>query len=360
MSAGETRVRTLYALVLAARGRNSTYLQSRLLNEALAGPLGWRELTCSTQRVQDWGRLRRLRDSSEPVIYHFASFDPVAFLFARRAKTVFVYHNQTPARFFLHYRPRAALLAGVTNVQLRLFPKTMAWVAVSEFNRDRLRSFGFHRVEVCPCIVARGPGSRRHAKTETPSVLFVGRIDANKNCVELMAQVAAAAAVLGTRVVLRIVGDTKRRCAYGRTFERSLMEHSRGGALTVEWHRDPISNEALDSLYSSSWVYVSTSLHEGFGLPPCEAVLRGTPALYLSCGGTETVLEGQGEVPRAQRWLFADRLANLLRSERLRRELLAAQTARVENCTTPKVLERAIPLYSTLLGANSQRVVRTA
>jgi glycosyltransferase involved in cell wall biosynthesis len=344
------REKTIHALTLVDSGRNAVFLQAKLLNSILGSTFNVAAQIYATKGLDKWSSLREILSSQAPVIYHYASFDPYALLFARRQKSIFVYHNQTPARYYFRWRPQATLLVLITNMQLCLFPKDMQWVAVSEFNRQRLLEFGFKRVTVCPCIVTRKETDSTSDKTEEPSVLFVGRIAPNKNCIELLSQVSNAARSLHRRVTLRIVGDIESGCLYGKAFRKQILHHLSEPWLEIQWYTAIVSQEELDALYASSWVYVSTSLHEGFGLPVCEAIARGTPALYVECGGTESVLGRHGMVPRSESKRFWEYLAKLLESNSTREELLTAQKGYVSKYVAPAIEETIRSIYAPLIG----------
>ena len=88
------------------------------------------------------------------------------------------------------------------------------------------------------------------------------------------------------------------------------------------------------------------SRHEGFGAPPCQAISFGTPALFLECGGTESVLGRAGCVSREEgQNRFADRILELLANEEARAELLQEQSAAVRELSSGKVSQR---LYAIL------------
>jgi len=339
----------IYALTLVDSGRNAVYLQAKLLNSILGSTFNATTLIHSTKGLDKWSSLRELLLSQAPVIYHYASFDPYATPFARRPNTIFVYHNQTPAHYFFKWRPQAALLVFITDLQLCLFPKDMQWVAVSEFNRQRLLEFRFKKVTVCPCIVTRKETNSTSDKTKEPSVLFVGRIAPHKNCIELLSQVSKAAHILCHRVTLRIIGNVESGCLYGAAFKREIRRYVPDPWLDIQWYPVILSQEELDTLYTSSWLYVSMSLHEGFGLPVCEAIVRGTPALYLECGGTESILGEHGMVRLAEREQFWKYLVQLLESKSAREKLLNIQKSYALNYASPVIEKTIQSTYESLL-----------
>lgn len=62
-------------------------------------------------------------------------------------------------------------------------------------------------------------------------------------------------------------------------------------AQGVTYHSG-ISADALTRLYQRSWIYVSPSTYEGFGLPYVEALACGTPVVATSNPGSREILSG--------------------------------------------------------------------
>ena len=72
------------------------------------------------------------------------------------------------------------------------------------------------------------------------------------------------------------------------------------------------------------------SLHEGFGMPVCEAIAANTPALYIECGGTETALEGEGMVLKKDMEIYWIKVLELLSDQNKLYLLLINQRKHVE------------------------------
>lgn len=338
----------LHALTGVTSGRNSVFLQASLLNAVLRTSFDIVTNIHGTKWVKPT-LLRPLISPQAPIVCHYGSFDPIVFALAQRPKTIFVYHNHTPLRFYWKWEPKVALLDLMTEAQLRLMSKNVHWVAVSEYNQQCLRKLGFRLVDVCPCVVTASQTDSLPDKTSDPSLLFVGRISPHKNCIELLSEVAKAASILRRKVTLRIVGDTKPGSLYGKAFQRMVSRLSSHRWLQIELHPAIISNDELDILYASSWLYVSASLHEGFGLPACEAVMRDTPALYLECGGQESVLGQQGMVRLSERKRFGNEAAQLLSDESERNRLLSEQKRYATRYVAPNVEDAIRVAYGPLI-----------
>jgi glycosyltransferase involved in cell wall biosynthesis len=288
-------------------------------------------------------------------LYHYGSFDPWAFPLAFRRHTFFVFHNVTPAKYLWKWNPLTALRAVAATVQLWLLPRKTAWVAVSRFNAEALHNKGFHNVARVPCAI---PALSRAEKTSQPSLLFVGRIVPNKNVLQLLdlySQLVSDWSADAPRLV--IVGSRRQGCRYGAAFQKRYAEVCR--SAPVIWHDEPLSTLELQRLYASSWLYVSASEHEGFGVPVMEAIAAGTPALYLPCGGTESVLEGVGCVRSAQDLVAA--VAAHLKDETKRTSLLAKQQEFASKITSSSIADALLNILdSTASGSQSVRALSAA
>ena len=101
-----------------------------------------------------------------------------------------------------------------------------------------------------------------------------------------------------------------------------------------------LTEEELSEMYSRCWIYITLSQHEGFGLPVCESINNGTPAIYTSCGGQECVLNNIGLVNESY---IAEEAASLLTDRTKLESLYTQQKKLVEHFTIPnydKELER--------------------
>lgn len=127
-------------------------------------------------------------------------------------------------------------------------------------------------------IVVAGPDLVRAPTTESSGAatsdfaLYVGTMLPHKN-VDVLVDcfVNGGEHVSGMPAGLVIVGPE-----HGDEVRRTMQRA--GGSDAVE-HRGFVSEQELDSLYSSARVVLFPSLFEGFGLPLIEAMARGTPVV---------------------------------------------------------------------------------
>lgn len=273
--------------------------------------------------------LQHVNKAEETVLLPYECFKPELLGFRKYKNVVFIYHNITPAHFFWNSEPLVGIKSVLGHLQLRLLRHfTMHWVAVSEYNRKELESYGYRNVLLCSNLLKSSEAEGE--KTSEPSVLYVGRIVQNKKCLELLRTAMKTAEILGHRVTLYVVGSGKKGSVYLRQFHEWIEAHA-GGLLNV-CLLNGLTEEELASMYHRSWLYMSLSQHEGFGLPVCESINNGTPAIYTRCGGQEQVLNNAGLVDEEGMSQYA---AELLSDKKKLSELYERQRHLVDAFTIP-------------------------
>lgn len=264
-----------------------------------------------------------LRHKENVVIWHFGAFDSMLFISFFMKNIIVVYHNITPARFFWRTQPLVGLKSIVGRLQLRLLPAHLHYIAVSPFNKEELLSMGKERVDFVPCYVREGSG-REGKKSKFPSLFFNGRLAENKGVEDLLGIVYDLSNSFPNKIMLFLKVDGELRGVYRRKYQENIDKLYRQKNVKVIIIKGPLSESQIDRLHQFSWIYVSASRHEGFGLPIFEAINNGTPALYTSCGGTESLLQGCGCVSADQKD-FSKQVLAMLTNPYLRQDLLDAQ-----------------------------------
>jgi glycosyltransferase involved in cell wall biosynthesis len=171
-------------------------------------------------------------------------------------------------------------------------------------------------------------------KSTQPTILFTGRIVENKNCIYLLEQISLAAERTNQHVVVIVVGSGDASRTYYRRFLEKVADVRKNPRMSIRWFDHGVDQPTLDKLFQEAWLYASASLHEGFGLPVFEAIARGTPAIYLPCGGTEVTLANCGLVPNGNDAL-ANEISKCIESPDYLNELYRVQRAIVEEYLVP-------------------------
>jgi glycosyltransferase involved in cell wall biosynthesis len=274
------------------------------------------------------------REVSSPqtvCLFHFSIGSAAGRLaFHAPDRLVVVYHNITPARFFLGFHPHLAGLCHHGRRELAAFaPRAELGLGDSEFNRRELEETGFRATGVLPIVLDVG----RYARTASPvlgrllddgrtNVLFVGRIIPNKRIDDLVRVFAALQRWVDPRSRLLLVGDYR---GFERYFDR-LQELVRELRLDEVVFTGQVDDDDLYACYRAAHVFLCLSEHEGFCVPLQEAMLFEVPVVAFDAGAVRETLGGGGILLRSKPPVeVAELVGRLRRDEALRQAVLATQ-----------------------------------
>ena len=176
-------------------------------------------------------------------------------------------------------------------------------------------------------VEAFGPGAR----TEKPSLLYLGRLKRYKHVDDLLDVVKA---VPGAH--LDIAGDGDQRAILeAQVGQRGLSER-----VTLHGHVDESTKAAL---LRRSWVNLSASTAEGWCLTIMEAAASGTPSAALAVGGIPEAIEHDrtGLLARDVDEL-ARQTRRLVEDDALRERMGAAALERAQGFTWDRTAERTL------------------
>jgi glycosyltransferase involved in cell wall biosynthesis len=273
---------------------------------------------------------------------------------------VAIYHNITPADFFLGFHPHLAGLCHHGRRELEAFaPRTALGLGDSEYNRRELEAAGFERTGVLPIVLdlARyhrpaSPVTRRLYDDDRTNILFVGRIIPNKRIEDLVRSFAAYQRWVEPRSRLLLVGDT-------RGFERYL---DRLQELVSELRVDEVvftgqvDDDELYACYRRADVFLCLSEHEGFCVPLQEAMHFGVPVAAYDAGAVRETLHGGGVLLRDKDPMeVAELLGRLATDGPLRQAVLATQERAMADIRSTDfgalLLERLRPVLEGEVGS---------
>ncbi len=226
----------------------------------------------------------------------------------------------------------------------------------TEFTRrDLARDLGLpeERIAVTPYGVSQrfaGAERPRRPVADPPLLLFPGAPNKRKN-LELVL-LAMARSPEGARLRQARLAISGAR-AESRPRYKALIE-SLGLTGRVEW-RGPIPDDAMPGLLAEADLVVYPSLYEGFGFPPLEAMLAGTPVVASNAGclpevlGDAALLVDPNDVKA-----FSDAVEAALTREELRCELVAKGKVRAAAYTWERCAALTAEVYRAAAGVNRQ------
>lgn len=332
-------MKQLYVYLNNCNPYNSIYQQTKLLIERLESIYGINILVLSRKDLT-----QHLNKEDRLILFPYESMktELLSPLF-RFQNVVFIYHNITPARFFWRTEPLVAIRSIAGRIQLRYLKyRTNKWLAVSKYNKQELEKMGFQNVVLCSNLIKRSVSSGE--KTLEPSLLYVGRIVQNKRCMELLNIAKNIAERTDQPISLYIVGSGKQGTTYLNEFNNWIKSHV-SDKLKIYW-LNGLSEEELSELYHHCWLYITLSQHEGFGLPVCESINNGTPAIYTKCGGQEEVLNSIGLTEEKD---MVEKAFNLLSNPEELNDLYIQQKQLIEKITIPNYDDEIKQVFSELL-----------
>lgn len=277
-------------------------------------------------------------------LYHFPNFiiHPL-----RKGKAVVTVHDLSFARF-----PEHADARNLSRLKRRFaysLERADAIITVSEFSRRELMElYGVkgERVTVIHNGISVPAGEDRRRRFDFDYFLFVGTIEPRKNLETLLEAWRIIkfrrGAAWGCKLV--IVGGTGWGCA-----PPSRQARDKGVEEDVVI-LDYMPNEALPSLYANAEALVYPSLYEGFGLPPLEAMARGTPVISSNAPALPEIL---GEAALLCDPIdpedFARAMVRIRDDHGLREALVAKGRERAGLFSAERMARETLALYRKLL-----------
>jgi glycosyltransferase involved in cell wall biosynthesis len=274
---------------------------------------------------------------SNLLVLHSSAYDSRVhrFLMSRPERLVLRYHNMTPPAFFAPWDPDLAdLLRRGREELVALVPRTVLTICDSDYNAREARSMGFANVVTVPIV--RDSTLLESAATSTPAflpgpddgplIVNVGRIAPNKAQHSMLAIFHVLKTYLRTDAYLVIVGgsDHSRYANAVQAFADALE-------IPDVYFAGRLTNEELAAVYRRADVLVSTSGHEGFGVPLAEAMSFGIPVVALGTTAVPETLGGGGLLLGSLDPLeFAEAIDRVLADTALRNEVVSAERERLQ------------------------------
>jgi D-inositol-3-phosphate glycosyltransferase len=192
-------------------------------------------------------------------------------------------------------------------------------------------------------------------------LLFVGRIEPLKGIDTLIQAIALMRqnGTLGEEVCLALIGGETDVSPQNVSQEMARLQEMRqqydlGNFVTFLGQR---SQETLPYYYSAAEAVVVPSVYESFGMVALEAMACGTPVVASEVGGLAFLVQDHKTgftVPFGEPQALAEKLADLLQDENMRRSMGAQAATFARDYSWEKITNRVKSLYDEVLEVSAR------
>jgi glycosyltransferase involved in cell wall biosynthesis len=292
--------------------------------------------------------------SDDLLIYHLSFGVPAIteFLLSRPEKLVVMYHNITPAEYYVDLLPEfAEALAYGRSEALLLKKRVSLAVADSDFNAQELVAFGYGDVYT----IAGGANPQRlenvgvdmnfmvELEHHFPNgfILFVSQVLPHKRVDHAVEILHLLRTVHRLDIGLVIAGHI-RQPAYEFAVQ-TLRDNLQDSHLIMT---NSVTDAQLATLYRTCLCYIGTSEHEGLSLPPLEAMANGAPVVVLGAAAIpETVKTGGIVLPVDTGVIeFAEVVAEVITNDDLQSQLRRMGSERINDGFAEKSTEKFLDI----------------
>ena len=285
----------------------------------------------ATQAYKHWMYPEHAAED-DVAIYQFTTSSAVAGYLAEHGLPLILdFHNFTGPEYFAGWEPGSARRAAQAAQELALLaPQAMLGLAKSPFSERELRRAGCRRTAVVPVLadygrVTSSPDPRVAAELDRlaadggADILFVGRIVPSKSQHELVKALWAYRRLYDPLARLHLVGGTS-SYEYNKALQAYVGDLGLTAAVRLTGE---VSDASLAAHFRAADVYLSLSVHEGFGVPLVEAMVADVPVVTRGAGAVaETVADAALVLAAADPAYVAAALHRVCTDERLRATLV--------------------------------------
>ncbi|MDI6775211.1 MAG: glycosyltransferase [Verrucomicrobiota bacterium] len=268
------------------------------------------------------------------VILHLSIGSIVNEVFASLScRKVIIYHNITPARWFVGLHPQTARDLEQGRRQLKALAGTAEInLAVSPFNARELQEVGYPNARVFPLLVdfsrLAAPPDRRTLREfgGGVNVLFVGRCAPNKKIEDLLEAFRCFQHTVepASRLIHAGSAAGAERYAFilaARAHELGLQNVHFAGA---------IRQHVLNAFYRAAHIFLCMSEHEGFCIPIIESMACGVPVMAYAAAAVPDTMDGAGILFREKNYeLIAEMMGRVVHDAAFRAAVIRGQNERI-------------------------------
>jgi len=285
-------------------------------------------------------------NSDDILIYHhgFAS-NLVDYLLLLKNKIILIYHNITPASFFVELDDEtvAGCIRGREQLD-QLRDKVIMSLAFSKYSEQELKQKKFKNTAVIPAIIdtkkiiAIDPSLNKKLDNSV-KIICVGRVIPHKKIEDVLKVFAFYNQCINNNSKLFLIGKYDETNAY-LVWLKDMIEKL--DLKNVTFIND-ISDEELASHYESADIYLSMSEHEGFCIPLVESMAHNLPIVAYAAAAVPETLDRSGVLIHEKKFEeIAEIIHLIIEDKNFRETLIKNQNKRLEsldlNATSTELL----------------------
>jgi len=266
------------------------------------------------------------------LIYHhgFAS-NLVDYLLPLKNKIILIYHNITPASFFIELDDEtvAGCIRGREQLD-QLRDKVITSFTFSKYSEEELIQKKFKNTVVIPAIIELKkvvfPYLRK--KLDNSVILIcVGRIVPHKK-IEDVLKIFAFYQCINNNSKLFLIGKFDESDSYFLWLKNIIKNIDLKNIIFI----NDVSDEKLASYYENADIYLSMSEHEGFCIPLVESMFHHVPIVAFDAGAVHETLDHSGILIQEKNYEEIAEIIHLINEDKtLKEKLIKNQNKRLEN-----------------------------
>ena len=296
-------------------------------------------------------------------VYQFTTSSAVApYLAEQGLPLILDFHNFTSPELFAGWEPgNVARAAQAADDLALLAPGARLGLARSSYSEETLRQAGCRRTAVAPVLADYGRVTTkadprvsaelkgRRTAEGGADILFVGRVVPSKAQHELVKALWTYRRLYDPAARLHLVGGTS-SYAYSKALLDFVEDLGLAGAVRLAGE---VSDAALASYYEEADVFLSLSVHEGFGVPLVEAMTAGLPIVARGAGAgavTQTVADAALLLESGDPAYVAAALHRVCTDDALRRALIDNGRRRAAQLQGERVAHQYVEAIASVVG----------
>lgn len=278
----------------------------------------------------------------------FWSPDPRPVALSDDCRLVVTLHDLAPARFPQFFSAKTRLWQRFLNSQ-KITQTANRILAVSNFTKSELTEFWkipAEKIAVTPLAARISAQKIRPKKLPKRFILALSTLEPRKNLRTLVRAFAELQKENPNKVELVIAGDFDRKIFA----DPGIMKHATRNMQHGIHFLGSVSEAEKAGLLTAAEVFCFPSIYEGFGLPPLEAAVAGTPILAADIPSLREVLGTAAKFVAPENidaWRIA--LAKILADKKLRQKMAAAGKVRARKFSWKNTAKKTLAAFAEVV-----------